>query len=179
MGHGVDTVFSSNARRLNMLSVAALVMAEQVKVAVPQETLSLFGYFIGEWRIEGTSPWGPVSGTNTWKWGEGKHCITYESLWTDGAVTAQGVALCGWDQAKQQLVETEYWTDNSTNTLRYSKTNDSLWEGTMVGVDDKGRAVTAKIAYEFKSPTHLIFRATDFKIGGKPEKDVVLQYSKK
>lgn len=164
-----------------LLAASIVGQAEQVKIkfAMPEETLSFFSYFVGEWRMEGKSPWGPVSGTIIWKWAEGKHCITYESLWTDAGGTVRASALCGWDPLKRQLVETEYWTDNSINTLRYSKTNDRLWEGTMLGVDDAGRAMTGRIAYEIKSPTHLIFRATDFKVDEKPVNDVEIKYFKK
>ena len=108
-----------------------------------------------------------MTGTNTWKWAPGNHCLTYETVWTVANGTARAFALCGWDSLKNQLVETEYWTGNGTNTLRYSKVNERLWEGTMLGVSPDGKAeMTGKISYEIKRPTHLIFRATDTKAGG-------------
>ena len=156
-----------------MLSVSVLLtvsmvvgQADQVKVAVPPEVLSFFSYFVGEWRMEGVAMDGAVSGVNTWKWAEGRHCLTYDTLWKEAGGTARAFAICGWDPLKKQLVETEYWTGGSTNTLQYSKTNDTLWEGTMSGVDSDGKKMTGKIAYEFKSPTQLVFRATDVKSGG-------------
>ena len=101
-------------------------------------------------------------------------------MWTDASGTARAFALCGWDSLKNQLVETEYWTGNGTNTLRYSKVNERLWEGTMQGVSPDGKEeMTGKISYEIKSPTHLIFRATDTKAGGKPFKDTEINFFKK
>ena len=165
----------------SILLTASMVMGqvEQVKVAVPQEVLSVFSYFVGEWRMEGVALDGAVSGVNTWKWAEAKHCLTYDSLWKDQGGTARALALCGWDPAKKQLVETEYWTGGATNTLRYSKTNDALWEGTMSGVELDGKELTGNIAYEIKSPTHLVFRATNVKVGGEPRKDIKINYFKK
>jgi hypothetical protein len=165
----------------SILLAASMVVgqAEQVKVAVPQEVLSFFGYFVGEWRMEGVALDGAVSGVNTWKWAEAKHCLTYDSLWKDKNGTAHALAICGWDPAKKQLVETEYWTGGGTNTLRYSKISDALWEGTMSGVESDGKELTGKIAYEIKSPTHLVFRATDVKVGGEPRKNVEINYFKK
>ena len=103
----------------------------------------------------------------------------YDTLWKEAGGTARALAICGWDPAKKQLVETEYWTGGGTNTLRYSKTNDTLWEGTMSGVEADGKELTGKIAYEIKSPTHLVFRATDVKVGGEPRKDIEISYFKK
>ena len=164
-----------------ILLAASMVVgqAEQVKVAVPQEVLSFFGNFVGEWRMEGVALEGTMSGVNTWKWAEGKHCLTYDTVWKEAGGTARALAICGWDSAKKQLVETEYWTGGGTNTLRYSKINDALWKGTMSGVEADGKELTGTIAYEIKSPTHLVFRATDVKVGGKPSKDIEISYFKK
>ena len=58
----------------SILLAASMVVgqAEQVKVTVPQEVLSFFSYFVGEWRMEGVVLEGAMSGVNTWKWAEGK-----------------------------------------------------------------------------------------------------------
>ena len=41
----------------SILLAASIVVgqAEQVKIAVPQEVLSFFGGFVGEWRMEGVA----------------------------------------------------------------------------------------------------------------------------
>ena len=49
----------------------------------------------------------------------------------------------------------------------------------MSGVESDGKELTGKIAYEIMSPTHLVFRATDVKVGGEPRKDIEIKYFKK
>lgn len=169
-----------------MLSSAAVVLTvtmicgqtEKTKVTVPKEVLVFFEQFVGEWKMEGTSLDGPMSGTNIWKWAKGRHCLTYETLWTDKKGTARAFAVCGWDPQKEQLVETEYWTSNGINTLRYTKRNATLWEGTMAGVTSEGKTISGNVAYEFKSPTHIIFRATDGNGSGQPGNGIELHYRK-
>jgi hypothetical protein len=129
--------------------------------------------------MEGVAMDGPLSGVNTWDWAEGKHCLTYTTIWSDKNGTARASALCGWDPLAKQLVETEYWTGGSINTLRYSKKDDTTWQGTMSGVDKNGKKTGGKIAYEFKSPKHLIFRATEINDGGESRQMAEIHYYKK
>ncbi len=48
----------------------------------------------------------------------------------------------------------------------------------MSGAESDGKELTGKIAYEIKSPTHLVFRATNVKVGGEPRKDIEINFFK-
>ena len=59
-----------------MASSMVVGQTENVEVKVPEEVLSFFGQFIGEWRMEGKAFGEAMTGTNTWKWAAGNHCLT-------------------------------------------------------------------------------------------------------
>jgi hypothetical protein len=179
MGHGLGTVFSSNARRLNMLSVAALVMASSMvvgqtpKAEIPKEVLKSFEFYIGEW----TGEWkkGDATGTMTMsvKWAPGNHCTIahYEFTSPDGVL--HGLLVSGWNPEKKRVVDTAYESNGSAGEDQWTITSTTVEDGVSKGIKPDGTVNTGKCRIEKKGPDEYTYTKFEGTEGGVKVPDFV------
>ena len=138
-----------------MLSLTAFIVASslvigqtETKVAMPTELQQqIEKQFIGSWIFEGTYDNQKVSGTESWKWVNGKSCLIIEgSLEMDGQ-RFQSTSLAGWESDKKSLVVTGFGGGDSWTT-RWTEFSPGGWKGQISGVY-QGKAYESPAKIEF------------------------------
>jgi len=112
------------------------VSVGQEKSALPNDVREMMGYLVGFWKLEGTVDGSPMQGAMSVRWSPGNHCQIYNGkMWKKGdrQSLVHLTVICGYDAAKDQAVETAYWSDGSHAVSRYNMTPRIVDEGTIEG----------------------------------------------
>jgi hypothetical protein len=157
-----------------LVVAAAVALGQAHEVKVPEEAIEHLKYLAGKWTAEGET--GPLEfkGEYRAEWTTGKHCLVLHATWTSSErPTEHATAVCGWDAAKKQIVETWFYSGNSHSVFRCTIRAPSVLEGTLTGRESTGDDVIANIEL-LKTPDEFTWTATERIVGGRCEPDSVI-----
>ena len=138
-----------------MMSLAAIVVASslvvgqaETKAAMPTELQQqIEKQLVGNWAYEGTYDKQKFSGTELWKWVNGKSCLIIEGTLEMDGQRFQSTSVAGWDSAKKSLVVTGFG-GGDTWTTRWTEFSPEGWKGQISGVYE-GKAYESPAKIEF------------------------------
>jgi hypothetical protein len=124
-----------------MVSLTALVVASSMmigqaapKTAMPTEVQQqIDSHLIGNWVVSGKFGDQEFSGTETWRWQNGKTSLLIEGTLEIGGERFQSTSLAGWDANKKALVVTGF-VSGDTWTTHWTEFSPEEWKGRISGV---------------------------------------------
>ncbi len=159
-----------------LVTAAGLRAADQE--GIPKEALEAMQYMVGDWEVDGHENNQRMTGSVTYRWVPGKHCLTWDMVLTDPKGTYLGSAIVAWDPARRQLVERDFWPRGSWNTYCYTIGTDQ-WTGEAVQVGADGAVSKGKISQENRGPNEFVWRLFDTAdAAGKPGSVSELRFRK-
>jgi hypothetical protein len=163
--------------------IADIPTVEFKKVAlasnIPEEHRKEMDNLVGDWEMEGEVGDAPVTAEYSYRWARQGHCLEYDAVWGEGEMKARCNGLRGWDAVKREMVLTEYWNVGAVNTLRIKPTSPTVWEGTTVGSDPEGRALSGQVRITMKGPDEFVFEATKMVAGDQALPDMQLRFCRR
>ena len=171
-----------------MLSCAALMLAtsmvigqtqdkESPQTTVPKNVLAEFEYLVGKWTAQFNGEGVTGTGVSTVSWSIDKQAITQDQSWE---LTQYGklkaVVLVGWDTAKQELVEANFFSGGGGAVRRYKLQSAGVWVGEAQHFHPDGKAETSKVRIERKNADEYTWTETDRSLGGPSQEPVEVRF---
>jgi hypothetical protein len=160
----------------SLVMAVAVLFGQAPEVNVPEEAMAHFKYLAGKWTADGETGRLEFNGEYRGDWAPGRHCLVLHAAWTSSDGRRESAsAVCGWDELRKQVVETWFYTSNRHSVFRYAIKGPSVLEGTLMGRESSGDAITASIEL-LKTPNEFTWTATERIVGGRCEPDSAIYY---
>ena len=145
----------------SVLVAASMVVGqtEEAAITVPEEVLSEFEYFVGNWEGTGTLDGQEFSVKYEFRWADNKASLSYTHRGRDPEGPWMASGIMGWDAVNKQVVILEFGVEgeHALVHLRREKPR-KLWQGKITATNTRtGETEKSQWMLEKKGPDQFTF----------------------
>jgi hypothetical protein len=93
-------------------------------------------YFVGDWKVIGEGPLGPIEGRWSAEWSPGKVCLLIHYPGPDPEEFL-GKGILGWNSQKKEILAQMFYSIDAHETISYKVDPSGSWEASYSGASKR------------------------------------------
>jgi hypothetical protein len=142
--------------------------------AVPSEIVEELDYFVGNWKVSGEGPLGPIEGSWSAEWSPGKVCLLIHYPGPDPEEFL-GKGIFGWNSQKKEILAQMFYSIGAHETISYKVGTSGSWEASYSGALN-GKPFKADAILNKSKPDVWSFDTKNLILDGETVKDFSVRF---